>query len=220
LNKNLSFQEKIRSDFLADFSHEIKTPISAIKCYLEGIEDKVFSMDEKTIGLLHKEIDRLIKISTSIMDFEAIDRLENASCEPARNDFTAMLHHIKEEYKPNLTKNKQKIEFKGEKKFFIEVDEQKWMQLLHNIVSNFLKYSGSKTTLTVSYFHDIDWTHILFADDGTGVPVKELPFLKEKFYKVDKSRNSSHERGMGIGLSVVDKIIELHQGILSFDSEV
>ena len=63
LNKNLGFQEKIRSDFLADFSHEIKTPISAIKCYLEGIEDNVLKLDEKMVALLQKEIERLIKIS-------------------------------------------------------------------------------------------------------------------------------------------------------------
>lgn len=112
LNKNLSFQEKIRSDFLADFSHEIKTPISAIKCYLEGIEDKVLTLDEKMIELLHREIDRLIKISGSIMDFGAIDRLEHASCEKHRVDLVSMLHHVRDEYLPKLKKQTQEIIFR------------------------------------------------------------------------------------------------------------
>lgn len=68
------------------------------------------------------------------------------------------------------------------------------MQLLHNIVSNFIKYAGKKTTLTVSFFHDADWTHLLFSDDGEGVDVEELPFLKEKFYQVDKSRSHRGEK--------------------------
>lgn len=165
LNKNLSLQEKIRSDFLADFSHEIKTPIAAIKCYLEGIEDKVFSLDEKVINLLHKEIDRLIKISGSIMDFGAIDRLEHASCVFEKNDLVEMLQHIRDEYAPKLKKNKQTFEFKETKKFYIEIDHDKWMQLLHNITSNFIKYSGGNTKLTISFFHDELWTHILFADN-------------------------------------------------------
>jgi signal transduction histidine kinase len=71
----------------------------------------------------------------------------------------------------------------------------------------------------VSFFHDADWTHVLFSDNGKGVHITELPFLKEKFYQVDKSRSHRGEKGIGVGLSIVDKIVELHGGILSFDSD-
>lgn len=70
LNKSLSLQEKIRSDFLSDLSHEIKTPITAVKCYLEGIEDGIIETTPKNMKMLYGEIERLIKITNSIMEYE------------------------------------------------------------------------------------------------------------------------------------------------------
>ncbi len=63
LNKSLSIQEKIRSDFLSDFSHEVRTPITAVKCYIEGIEDGVIKMNTETVSLLKNELDRLADIT-------------------------------------------------------------------------------------------------------------------------------------------------------------
>lgn len=75
------------------------------------------------------------------MDFGAIDRLEHASCETTRVDLISLLDHVTEEYGPKMKKMSQSIEYRDGKKFYLEIDEEKWMQLLHNIVSNFIKYA-------------------------------------------------------------------------------
>ena len=123
------------------------------------------------------------------MDFGAVDRLERSACQPQRIDLIETLSVVAKEYEPKLKKQGQYLSFRESKKFYIMADPDKWMQMLHNIMSNFLKYAGKNTTLSVGFFHDEQWTHVLFADNGAGVPMREVPFLKEKFYQVDKSRS-------------------------------
>lgn len=125
LNKNLSRQQKIRSDFLSDLSHEIKTPITAIKCYLEGMDDGVIEPNEKNFTLLHKEIDRLIDITGSVMDYEKLEQTDKESIRLRTVDFTEMLSNSRQEYMPSLTKNKQSIIFPEAKKFPLVMDENK-----------------------------------------------------------------------------------------------
>lgn len=82
------------------------------------------------------------------------------------------------------------------------------MQIFHNVITNFLRYAGEKSTLTIQY-HSVQGGDMLtFTDDGVGVCDSEIPYLKEKFYQVDKSKTGDiAHRGIGVGLSIVDKII-------------
>lgn len=219
LNTNLSNQEKIRADFLADLSHEIRTPITAIKCYLEGMEDGVIEMTEQNTHHLHREIDRLIEITSSIMEYEKLAGQDRSTLSLDRIDLTEMLEIVREEYSPTLRSHKQKIAFSDGKRFFVRMEHDKCMQLLHNIVSNFTKYAGENTTLTVRTFHKNEESHLIFSDDGRGIPKEEIPFVREKFYQVEKSRSASAKRGIGIGLSIIEKIIEIHGGSLDVSSD-
>lgn len=221
LNKNLSHQQKIRSDLLSDLSHEIKTPITAIKCYLEGMDDGVIESTPKNYALLHKEIDRLIEITGSIMEYEKLEQTDQTALKIAPIDFRKIIGHLREEYIPLLAKQKQQIIFQENKTNpIIHLDEGKFIQLLHNIFSNFIKYAGRGKTLTIKSMERNGKIHISFRDDGNGVPQKEIAFIREKFYQVDKSRSASSDRGIGIGLSVIEKIVSLHKGTLSIESDV
>lgn len=91
LNKNLSHQQKIRSDLLSDLSHEIKTPITAIKCYLEGMDDGVIESSPKNYGLLHKEINRLIEITGSIMAYEKLEQTDRETLKIVPIDFVKLV---------------------------------------------------------------------------------------------------------------------------------
>lgn len=142
LNKNLSHQQKIRSDLLSDLSHEIKTPITAIKCYLEGMDDGVIEATPKNYALLHKEINRLIEITGSIMEYEKLEQTDRETLNIASIDFLKTIEHLQEEYAPLLAKQKQQIVLSGHKSpVMLEFDESKLIQLLHNIFSNFIKYA-------------------------------------------------------------------------------
>lgn len=220
LNKNLSHQQKIRSDLLSDLSHEIKTPITAIKCYLEGMDDGVIESTPKNYALLHKEINRLIEITSSIMEYEKLEQTSQEALKIAPLDFQKCLSHLREEYTPLLAKQGQQIVFQESKNSIIlSFDESKFIQLLHNIFSNFIKYSGKGKTLTIKSTERNGRIYLSFRDNGKGVPRKEIAFIREKFYQVDKSRSASSERGIGIGLSIIEKIIALHKGVLSLESD-
>lgn len=210
LSESLAFQEKIRSDFLSDLSHEIKTPITAIKCYLEGIEDGVIPLDEKNIRHLSEEINRLIRITDSVMKMERLEGKGAAEIVPEKVDLVDVLQKTRDEYSPMFSETRQVVSFADEKRFNIVFDRDGLLQIVHNVFSNFRKYAGKGSRLSVRFFHTKNDTVIIFSDDGPGVPDSEVPFLREKFYQSEKSRTNEPGRGSGIGLSVVEKIVRLH----------
>ncbi len=195
LNKNLSRQQKIRSDFLSDLSHEIKTPITAIKCYLEGMDDGVIESTPKNYALLHSEINRLIEITSSIMEYEKLEQTQRETLRITPVDFHKIIGRLQEEYMPLLSKQHQKIILTENKSQpVLNFDEGKFIQLLHNIFSNFIKYAGNGKLLTIKSTERNGKIYLTFRDNGNGVPRKEIAFIREKFYQVDKSRSASLER--------------------------
>lgn len=111
LAESLADQEKIRSDFVSDFSHEIKTPITALKVFLEGVEDGVVELDEKGLAVVHAELDRLLVITDSIMQYEKIEALKERNGAKEVFDFTEVLEMLRDEYLPILARNGQTIGF-------------------------------------------------------------------------------------------------------------
>ncbi len=216
LHKSLSIQEKIRSDFLSDLSHEIRTPITAVKCYLEGIQDGVMTLDTATVDLLQSELERLTHITGRIMDYESLthDVFEQVKVE--RFSLRKITEDIILEYAPQLSKNHQKTTIHFPTDTMTSMDKGMYIQILHNIISNFIKYAWEDTTLTFAYEKKEKEYTITFSDDGVGIPDDELVFVKEKFYRVNKARTGS-DKSMGIGLSIVDRIARLHRGSLDIE---
>jgi signal transduction histidine kinase len=218
LNKSLSHQEKIRSEFLSDLSHEIKTPISAIKCSLEGMEDGVIATDHDTIAHLSEDIDRLVAITNSIMEYEKLENAPDTAVRPSNIDAYVIARKIATEYESGLKATKQSIVLPETDGFTMWFDRDKWISIVHNVYSNFAKYGGHRSTLRVFFDKLPDVYRIRFADDGRGVASHEVAYLTEKFYQVEKSRNRSGGGGIGIGLSIVERIVRLHGGTLSIES--
>jgi len=219
LNKSLSLQEKIRSDFLSDLSHEIKTPITAVKCYLEWIEDGIIIPDEKNMSLLYNEIERLIKITNSIMEYEKEESKNFWDIFIEKVDISALVEFVSSEYMPLLSRNSQEIISYIPSNYRIQADKDKLTQMIHNIFSNYVKYAWKGTSLTIKAHQKNNMHEILFSDNWKWVNSEELPFIKEKFYKVEKSRNKSKDGGIWIGLSVIEKIVKLHNWELIINSE-
>lgn len=214
LHKSLSIQEKIRSNFLSDLSHEIRTPITAVKCYLDGIEDGVMNLDKKTITLLQWELTRLTDITSRIMNYEHLTRETFENIRISRFSVKNITSHLVEEYRPQLEKNQQRIHIEFPRDTMTSMDKDMYIQILHNMFSNFLKYAWKNTLLECSYLKTTTEYIFTFSDNGKWIPDDELDFVKEKFYRVDKGRTQS-EGSMGIGLSIVDRIAKLHNGKLT-----
>ncbi|NUJ97872.1 HAMP domain-containing histidine kinase [Candidatus Gracilibacteria bacterium] len=205
LNKRLSVQENIRTRLLADISHELKTPITSIQCYLEGISDGVIKLDGKTLPSLTEEMKRLINLVNKIMDYEKFDN-KKLEVNLQEENVSDILKLIVETHKKRLKENHQRIKITGEN-IIIPIDKDLFKQLAHNLIGNFLKYAGKESLLTIN----ITKKYIDFSDNGAGVKQSEIPYLMEKFYQgnIEKTGNIE-ERGIGIGLSIVGKILDVH----------
>jgi signal transduction histidine kinase len=202
LNHKLVLQDKIKNKLLADISHELKTPITSIQCYLEWIMDWVIELNDKTLSSITEEMKRLIKLVNMIMEYEKFEN-KNLDINLKKVNIQKILIEISETSKQKLKKSKQRIKVSWED-IIKEIDEDLFRQIVHNIIGNFVKYAGKNTHLQVN----VTRNYIDFSDDGKGVSAKEIPFLLEKFYqgKTEKTWDID-ERGIGVGLSVVEKIV-------------
>lgn len=206
LNTKLSVQETIRSRLLADISHELKTPITSIQCYLEGISDWVISLDDKNLASITSEMTRLTELVNQIMEYEKFEntRLELTKISTNIYEFIWPILDTQQVY---LQKNKQIIALSGSKNMEILLDRDTFTQLVYNLVWNFVKYAGSWKRLDIT----ISASSIEFSDNWKWISKKEIPFISEKFYqwKIEKT-GSSMLRGIWVWLSMVKKITEVH----------
>ncbi len=216
LNKKLNLQEEIRWRLLADISHELKTPITSIQCYLEWITDWVIKLNQKNLNSITDEMKRLIVMVNKIMEHEKLER-ERLELHKEPENIYDTITQIVETHKKRLKENKQRIKVNGDINQILDVDRDLFMQLIHNLIWNFLKYSWKKTILRIN----ITKSYIEFADDWIGIKSSEVPFLTEKFYqwKIEKTWDIE-ARWIWVWLSITKKIIESHDWRYDIKSDI
>jgi len=207
LNKKLKLQKNIRSRLLADISHELKTPITSIQCYLEGIHDWVIKLDNKNLKSITDEMTRLISLVNRIMNYE---KFENEALEinTEKQNISNIVKEITETHKKNLKQSNQRIKIVWDE--FLEkiCDKNLFRQLVHNMIWNFIKYAWKDTLLTIN----ITKNYIDFKDNWKWVKQSEIWFLTEKFYQSNVEKTWDIEkRWIWVWLSLVEKIIEAHK---------
>ena len=216
-----STEEKIQYDkeskeLISNISHDLKTPITAIKGYVEGIMDGVASSPEK----LDKYI-RTIYNKANDMD-RLIDELTFYSkIDTNKIPYTFSKINVSNYFKDCIDEVGLELEARGvELGYFNFVDEdvmviadaEQLKRVINNIIGNSLKYMDKKHGIINIRLLDVgDFVQIEIEDNGKGIGQKELPYIFDRFYRTDSSRNSS-KGGSGIGLSIVKKIIEDHGG--------
>ena len=216
-----STEEKIQYDkenkeLISNISHDLKTPITAIKGYVEGIMDGVASSPEK----LNKYI-RTIYNKANDMD-RLIDELtfySKIDTNKIPYDFSKI--NLANYFKDCIDEVGLELEARGvELGYFNYVDEdvlviadaEQMKRVINNIIGNSLKYMDKKHGIINIRILDVgDFVQIEIEDNGKGIGAKELPYIFDRFYRTDSSRNSS-KGGSGIGLSIVRKIVEDHGG--------
>lgn len=213
LSEKLNKQEEIRHKFLADISHELKTPITAIRCYLEWITDGVIPFTSENIEKVTQEIWRLVNLVNMIMDYEKFNS-ENLKLELEEKDICEIIKDTVGHYELSL-RHGQKIEVNCAP-FIEEVDEDRFIQVVHNIVSNFIKYAWDNAVLDIRENDGV----IYFTDNWKGVSKDKIPYLTQKFFQVDSSKTwTADERWIWVGLSIVEKIIYSHNWLMEIESE-
>ncbi len=212
----LGTADKMKNDFISSVSHELRTPLTAIKGWAETMQLDNFQ-DEKTMrkgmGIIIKETERLNCIVEEVLDFSRIQQ-DRMVLIMDRIDILAELDEsIYMQKERAASENKNIIYEEPDMLPPIIGDRNRLRQVFINIIDNALKYSSSGGEVTVNV-EQIDMNVVItIADHGCGIPAKDLPKVKQKFYKANQT-----VRGSGIGLAVADEIVRLHGGTLEIDS--
>ena len=216
--------ENFRHDFIADVSHEIKTPLTAIRGAVETLAEGAIQEPEnaaKFMKIITKHSDRL---NSLVHDILSLSRLE-IKTEAKERDFATLrissIINTACEICQERADNKD-VKFKvtmQDKDYQIEGDCQLLEQALINLIENAIKYSESSESIEINAYRKEDNILIEVKDHGTGIAEKHLPRLFERFYRVDKAR-SRKLGGTGLGLAIVKHIAQLHKGGISVESEL
>lgn len=212
LAEKLGRHESLRKRLSADVAHELRTPIANLQGHLEAMIDGIWIADLERLKSCHEETIRLTKI---VGDLESLARYE-------KEGMTLKLEHT------NLSECVMKVlksfenEFKNKKielktcilEQYLNTDEDKLTQVFINIISNAIKYTPTGGTVEVTVTGNDTHATISVKDTGIGISPVDLPFIFERFYRVDKSR-SRESGGSGIGLAIVKSIVEAHGGTVN-----
>lgn len=212
--------DKQRRDFVANVSHELKTPLSSIKIlsesliHQEQVDEKIYKEFLKDIDT---EVDRLNRIVNSLLYLVDLDK-EKIELKYQITYVNYLIERVIKNLAPIAQKKEINLQFIESEKIQIELDQFKIQQALINIIGNALKYTPDGGEVRVELYSKHDEIVIKVEDNGIGIPKEELPFIFDRFYRVDKAR-SRKSGGTGLGLAITQQIIGLHQGRIEVESE-
>ena len=218
---DLKKYENLQKEFFSNVSHELKTPISAIKGCSEillngGLKDQAIC--EEFLTIIQNEnlrIERLVK------DLLLINRYEHDQIkhQTQRLEVNHLLNDCIQNVQTIANFKHQTIDFVEEKKYWVEGDYTKLQHCFLNLLTNAIHYSPDETQIQIKVSEKSTFIEISVIDHGIGIPPEDLPHIFERFYRVDKAR-SRHTGGTGLGLSIVASIIEAHHGAIQVQSEL
>jgi len=205
--------EVFRKEFLANVSHELKTPLFNIQGYIETLIDGGLDDLEINVSYLQKASKNVSRMNSIIKDLETITSLETGQIQLITsrfriNDLVAEVFEA-----VSFQAKKKNIVLKLKKScgtgFMVEADKEKIKEVLFNLISNSIRY-GKESGETQIGCYDMEKNLLIeVSDNGIGIPKEHLPHLFERFYRVDKDR-SRISGGTGLGLSIVKHIVEAH----------
>ncbi|MDO5409068.1 MAG: HAMP domain-containing sensor histidine kinase [Lachnospiraceae bacterium] len=214
-------QEKMHYDednkeLISNISHDLKTPITAIKGYVEGIMDGVASSPDKLdkyIRTIYNKANDMDKLIDELTFYSKIDT-NKIPYNFARINVSAYFEDCSEELMLDLEGQGIEMQYMNFCDTDVEViaDAEQMKRVVNNIIGNSVKYMDKKKGIINMRIKDLgDFVQVEIEDNGKGIAAKDLPYIFDRFYRTDKARNS-RKGGSGIGLSIVHKIIEDHGG--------
>ena len=211
-----SLIEKENRELISNISHDLKTPITAVKGYVEGIMDGVADTPEKMDRYV-----RTIYNKTNEMDYLINELTFYSKIDTNRIPYTFSKLNVEDYFEDCSEEVGLELETRGielvyanyvEKDVMVIADGEQIRRVIHNIISNAIKYMDKPKGIIQIRIKDVgDFIQIEIEDNGKGIGPKDLPYIFDRFYRTDVSRNSS-KGGSGIGLSIVKKILEDHGG--------
>ena len=208
--------DKENKELISNISHDLKTPITAIKGYVEGIMDGVADTPEKMDRYIKTIYNKANEMDLLINELTLYSKIDTNRIPYNFTTISAQQYFIDcaEDLYMELDSKGVRFEFRNymEEDSKVIVDPEQLRRVINNIISNSLKYMDKEQGIITMNVRDVgDFIQVELGDNGKGIAAKDLPNIFDRFYRTDASRNSS-KGGSGIGLSIVKKIVEEHGG--------
>lgn len=216
---SLSSVEEMRRSFIANVSHELKTPMTTIAGFIDGILDGTIPKEKHQyyLRIVTHEVKRLSRLVKSMLDLSRIDNGE-LRINPGYYDLTEQVCNILLSFVQRIDEKNIMVEgLENSPRAEVFADYDLLGQVIYNLIDNAIKFMNESGTLTLKIYHKDKRIYCSIRNTGIGIPSQEMPHIFERFYKSDKSR-SLDKNGMGLGLYIVKTVINLHHGEISVRS--
>ena len=223
LNKmayELKIDDEAQKSFIANVSHELKTPMTSIGGFIDGILDGTIAPEEekKYLSIVSSEVKRLSRMVVSMLNISKIEAGE-IQLSAMKYDVSSQIFETLLSFEKKISEKHIEIEgFEKMNGVIIEADRDLIQQVIYNLLDNAVKFTPENGRITVGAHSDGESTTVTIRNSGAGVSEEELARLFERFYKVDKSR-SFDTKGVGLGLYIVKTIVNMHEGEITASSK-
>jgi signal transduction histidine kinase len=216
---DLERAEQLQRNMVADIAHELRTPLSNIRGYLEAVRDGVIKPDAKTVRSLDEEAILLSRLVDDLQDL--------ALAEAGELKLVCQTEDVSELIGQTVAAMQAQTTAKGllvsidlpDRLPPVNIDYQRISQVLRNLLENAAAHTAKGGSITVTARQQGNWVEISVADTGEGIPAEDLPNIFERFYRVDKSRTRA-TGGSGLGLTIAKRLVEAHGGKIEVQSEL
>ena len=214
----LATTEEVRRGLVADVAHELRTPLSNIRGYLEGIRDGVVTANPGTLGSMHEEVLLLTRLIDDLQELALAESGEmNLYLQPC--DLADLARRAAAGAQPSTESKGIALttDIPGEAP--VNADPERIGQVLRNLLANAANYTGAGGSIKVVLRRMGAFAQVRVEDTGAGIAETDLPYVFERFYRVDKSRSRS-TGGVGLGLTIAKRMVEAHGGRMAVESVV
>jgi len=219
-NEELKSSNKLKMNYLSHLSHELKTPLTSIKAYVESltdhIEDAEFPEKREFLGIISSETDRLIRMVNKVLDVSKIE-FGNRTLRRKIFQLGPLIGEVESSMQPYLRDKKLRLVVKLPPVLpLIDGDEDLVKQVFINLIGNAIKFSPNGSRIFIEAVEDAVAVKVMVSDEGVGIPQEDLQNIFRQFYQVRRSAGE----GVGLGLAIVKNIVEQHGGYITVSSRL
>lgn len=222
--RDLTYQqqiERMRSDFIANASHEMRTPLATLTGFIEtmqGAAKQDPAAREKFLALMKTQTDRMTRLTDDLLSLSRIETNEHLR-PTGKVQVSALLRQCTNLLTGVASAAQCKIDIEVDEGLVVVADADQLMQVFQNLLENALKYGAQGERIEVTANQTANWTDLTIRDFGSGIAAHHIPRLTERFYRVDV-QESRTRGGTGLGLAIVKHILNGHRGRLLIESEL
>ena len=216
---SLATSENVRRNFIANVSHELKTPMTTIAGFIDGILDGTIPQEKQShyLKIVSQEVKRLSRLVRTMLDLSRIDNGE-LKLRPGRFDISHTVVEALLSFEKSIDDKQLEIQgLEDMDSLFVDGDPDMIHQVVYNLTENAVKFTNPGGYIRFRVEDLPDRVQVTIRNSGQGIPADEVPLVFDRFYKTDKSR-SQDKTGMGLGLYIVKTIIKLHNGEITVSS--